>query len=281
MSVYNGNPYIDTAIKSVLKQTFDNFEFLIIDDASTDGSREKLERWRKRDDRIRLVYHSENRGLGYSLREGVRKARGDWIARMDDDDISLADRLERQVSYLAEHPEVDILSGWAIDCNETGEPLRIRQVPTSHEQIVQLLWTIPIVHPAVVFRRESILEAGSYSPDLRRRQDYDLWFRCASEGHRFANLPEPLIYYRFTDDYYKKNDLNTALDQVKIGWRGCRRVGAGPIAYLGVLAPLVRALLPRPLSKLLQDFLHRFDPRSQKDEISDKIREKYLSGDNI
>ncbi|WP_103030328.1 glycosyltransferase [Salinibacter altiplanensis] len=279
MSVYNGLPYLDQAIESILGQTFSEFEFLIIDDASGDGSREVLKDWAKRDRRIRLIFHDENRGLGYSLNEGVKEARGTWIARMDDDDISFPDRLERQVAYLDDHPNVDILSGWAIDCDADGKPLRLRQVPVSHGEIVRLIWTIPMIHPAVIFRREAVLEAGSYSKKLRRRQDYDLWFRCAAEGHRFDNLPEPLIYYRFTDNYYDKNDLSTAIEQVKIGWRGCRLVGAGPIAYIGVLAPLVRALLPRQLSKVLQYILQKFDPRSQKKGLSEDIRNQYLPDD--
>jgi hypothetical protein len=138
-----------------------------------------------------------------------------------------------------------------------------------------------MIHPAVMFHRDAILEVGSYSRQLRRRQDYDLWFRCAAEGLRFANLAEPLIFYRFTDDYFDKNDLDTALDQVKIGWRGCWLVGAGPIAYLGVLAPLIRALLPQPLSKVMQKVLNKFDPRSEQDAIPEAIRRKYLSDDGI
>lgn len=279
MSVYNGLPYLRQAIASIIDQTFAEFEFLIIDDGSTDGSREVLKAWADRDERIRLIFHKENWGLGYSLNEGVRAASAPWIARMDDDDISLPDRLERQVAYLDEHTDVDILSGWAIDCNADDKPLRLRQVPVSHEEILRLIWTIPMIHPAVIFRREAILDVGSYSAELRRRQDYDLWFRCAAEGLRFANLPEPLIYYRFTDNYYNKNDLDTALDQVKIGWRGCRLVGAGPIAYIGVLAPLVRALLPQQLSKGLQKLLHKFDPRAQQSGIPEDIKKEYLSSE--
>jgi glycosyltransferase involved in cell wall biosynthesis len=263
MSVYNGLPYLEKAISSILEQSFIDFEFLIIDDGSTDGSREILKKWSHRDERIRLLLHSKNKGLGHSLAEGVEEARAPWIARMDDDDIAFPHRLERQVQYIEENPSIDILSGWAIDIDAHGEPIRLRQVPTSHEDIVRLIWTIPVIHPAVLFRRESIQRVGSYSSALRRRQDYDLWFRCAAAGLRFANIPEPLIYYRFTDDYYSKNDLRTALDQVQIGWKGCRMVGAGPVAYVGVMAPLVRALLPKQLSKFLQHLLQKFDPRQE------------------
>ena len=279
MSVYNGLPYLSKAVESICEQTYKNFEFLIIDDASTDGSRLILEERARQDDRIRLITHKKNRGLGYSLHEGVREAKGKRVARMDDDDVSLQARLEKQMSYLAANPQVDVLGGWAIECDENEAPMRIRRCPTSHDKIVDLVWAIPFIHPTVVFKRDAILEAGSYDSDLRRRQDYDLWFRCVDAGLRFANLPEPLIKYRFTDDYYKKNNLEVAIDQVKIGWRGCRLVGAGPIAYAGVLAPLVRAILPRKLSMVMQKLLNEFDPRNQEHKPVKAGLKKHLSDD--
>ena len=261
MSVYNGRPFLSRAIDSVNNQTFEDFEFLIIDDASTDGSLEVIRDWCTRDGRIRVIENKVNRGLGYCLKRGVKEARAPLVARMDDDDVSLPHRLERQVTYLSEHPEVDVVSSWAIDCDAEEKPIRIRQCPISHEEICRLIWTIPFIHPAVMFRQSAIIKVGSYDPSLRRRQDYDLWFRCAAAGLRFANIPEPLIKYRFTGDYYRKNDWRVALEQVRIGWRGCNLVGAGPIAYLGVTAPLVRALLPGPVQQLAHRAMNRFDPR--------------------
>lgn len=263
MSVYNGIEYLDEAIESIVNQTFSEFEFLIIDDASTDGSRERLEDWADRDERIRLLFHEENHGLGYSLNEGVRKARGTWIARMDDDDISMPDRLERQMAYVSRCPKVDILGGWALECDADGEVQRTREFPTDHEDIVRLVWTCPIQHTTVLFKREAIQRAGSYNPNLRRRQDYDLWFRCVDAGLRFRNLAKPLIYYRITDAYYENNDISVALSQVAIGWRGCKRLGAPLRAYIGVVAPLVRALLPKSAAKGVQKFIQKWNPRSQ------------------
>lgn len=268
MSVYNGRPYLEEAIESIINQTFTEFEFLIIDDASTDGSRELLKEWDAKDERIRLILHDQNRGLGYALAEGVEAACGKWIARMDDDDIACPNRLQKQLKFVEENPGIDILGGWAVEIDTDGNPTRLRQVPISHEDIVRLIWTIPVIHPTVMFRRRAIQQVGSYDIALRRRQDYDLWFRCAAAGLRFANIPEPLIHYRFTDNYYEKNDLSTALDQVRIGWRGCCLTGASPIAYIGVMAPLIRALLPRRLSKWLQELLNKFDPRKENKGMS-------------
>jgi len=261
MSVYNGRPYLQTAVESILDQTYRDYEFLIVDDASTDGSRSKLKAWADRDDRIRLVLHDENRGLGYSLHEGVKKARGEWVARMDADDFALPERLETQMSYLQKYPSVDVLGSWAVDIDESGSRLRRRAYPIEHKEIARLIWTNPLVHPTVVFRRLSILDIGSYDPTIRKRQDYELWFRCLEGGLRFGNVPKILLGYRFTGEYYERNDVQVAWDQAKMGWQGCWRIGASPLAYLGVGVPLVRTLLPRFMNRFLHRQLHRVDPR--------------------
>jgi glycosyltransferase involved in cell wall biosynthesis len=261
MSVYNGLPYLGQAVESILDQTFSDFEFLIIDDASTDGSRERLKKWTNRNERIRLILHNKNRGLGYSLHEGVKKARGNWIARMDADDISFPDRLEKQLAYVEEHSSIDILGTWALDIDGEGTPLRQRTYPVDHAEIARLIWTNPLVHPTVMFRKSAVQAAGSYDPDVRKRQDYELWFRCLEEGLCFGNVPEILLRYRFTEEYYERNDLQVAWNQAKIGWEGCWRVGASPIAYLGVGTPVLRALLPRRMNRFFHKQLRRVDPR--------------------
>ena len=268
MSVYNGRPYLSKAIRSISEQTYEDFEFLIIDDASTDGSLSVLERWARRDDRIRILRHETNRGLGYSLHEGVREARGDWIVRMDGDDVALPERIERQLSHLSVHPSVDILGTWAVDVDQEGKPIRKRRYPTTHEDITRLIWTNPIVHPTAMLRKSAIQEVGSYDPTVEKRQDYELWFRCLEGGLRFGNLPEVLLKYRFTGDYYKRNGLKVAWDQAKMGWRGCWRVGASPLSYLGVSIPLLRSLLPHSINAFAHRQLHRVDPRRTETDLN-------------
>ena len=265
MSVYNAGDYLDHAIRSILEQTYDDFEFLIVDDASTDRSRTRLQDWSERDDRIRLFLKDVNEGLGQALHDGVNMAQAPLIARMDGDDIAEPDRLKKQVAYFEEHPETHILGTWALDIDEEGREKQYRRYPTEHEEIVRLIWTNPLVHPSVMMRKEAIQRVGSYDPEVRKRQDYELWFRCVARGLRFANYPEALLRYRFTGDYYDRNDLRVAWGQAKIGWQGCRRVGASPMAYLGVAVPLIRSLLPRALNAGLHKLLHRVDPRRDDD----------------
>jgi glycosyltransferase involved in cell wall biosynthesis len=265
MSVYNGEDYLDAAIDSILGQTYEDFEFLIVDDASTDGSRACLQHWAEQDDRIRLVLKDVNEGLGQALHDGVNMAKAPLIARMDGDDIAEPGRLRKQVAYFEEHPETDILGTWALDIDEEGREKQYRRYPTEHEEIVRLIWTNPLVHPSVMMRKEAVQSVGSYDPDVRKRQDYELWFRCVAGGLRLANYPEALLRYRFTGDYYDRNDLRVAWGQAKIGWQGCRRVGTSPMAYLGVAVPLLRSLLPRALNAGLHKLLHRVDPRRDDD----------------
>lgn len=261
MSVYNGLPYLKEAIDSILQQTFSDFEFLIIDDASTDGSSQLLAEYAERDRRIRILTNQKNRGLGYSLARGVEVATTPWIARMDADDIAVPDRLQLQMDYVKEHPDVDILGGYLGFINDQGKFLFKKPVPTSHEEIYRLIWTNPFSHITVLFRREAILRVGSYSDRTHRSEDYELWFRCAREGVIFANLPVILTYYRFSENNLKRNPFRVLRERVVIGWRGCRLVGASPIAYLGVTVPFFIGLLPPKFGVKMYRWSKIFDPR--------------------
>ncbi len=261
MSVYNGIPHLQEAVDSILSQSFTNFEFMIIDDCSTDGSRELIEELSKKDNRIRVIVNSSRKGLGSNLKKGVKLAKTQWIARMDADDISMPDRLEKQYNFATENPDVDIIGSWAMDINENGTDIGLRKVPVMDEQIIKYIWSCPIIHPTAFMRRESLLMAGSYG-DEKRRQDYALWFRCAKAGLGFANIPEPLLKYRFSDEYFRKNNLNALIDQVKIGWNGCRLVKASPIAYVGVAVPLIKGILPMKCGMAISAVLKKFDPRN-------------------
>ncbi|SDZ46595.1 Glycosyl transferase family 2 [Evansella caseinilytica] len=261
MSVYNDKKYLCKSIESILNQTFENFEFLIIDDASTDGSREILEGYAKIDPRIKLICNKNNKGLSYNLAEGTSLAKAPWIARMDADDISVKDRLAIQMQYVKEHPEIDVLGSYVIDIDDEENELEVRKVPITHEKIANLIWTCPFIHPTVLFKKASIIKAGSYDPKLRRRQDYDLWFRCLEANLKLGNIDKPLLYYRYTDAYYQKNNLKVQLQQAKMGFAGARRVKAKPIAYVGITVTLIKGILPYHIRKPISKLLKRVDPR--------------------
>lgn len=261
MSVFNGAAHVHESIESILAQTYSQFEFLIIDDASTDATAEVLLSFAAKDSRVRIVQNKENLGLGASLRLGVLQASGIWIARMDADDIAFPDRLEKQLRYLHRHPEVDVLGTWAYDVDDHGGVAGLRTVPVDPAQIARLVWANPFIHSTVVFKRSSVLSVGSYDPSLAKRQDYDLWFRCVAARLRLANLPMPLLKYRLSEAHYRRNRWTVAKAHVRVGWAGCRRVRAPMIAYLGVLAPLLKSVVPPAAGPLIHRLLKRADPR--------------------
>lgn len=202
-----------------------------------------------------------NVGLGRALREGLGFCKYELVARMDADDIIEPSRFTKQVKLLDENKEIDIVGTMAWDIDESGNAVSLRRVPEKDGQIKELLWTCPIIHPSVMFRKSKVLEAGSYSTHLRRRQDYELWFRCAKNGCNFHNIQEPLIRYRVTDDSHKRNSLSVAWEQYKIGLNGVKTLELGWRARVGVLYPVIKAAMPLPVRKALIKLVRRFDPR--------------------
>ncbi|MFF2910154.1 glycosyltransferase family 2 protein [Paenibacillus sp. NPDC057934] len=191
MSAYNTRPYIKNAVESILNQTCRDFEFLIIDDCSTDGTLEYLQSLE--DPRIRLITHATNKGLVHCLNEGLDLSTGEYIARMDSDDISAPHRFETQLRYMESHPEVGVL-GTFITLFHNGE---LVSKPTSHEDIrCWQLFYCCVGHPTV-FMRSSVLKEHDihYNPGFKHAEDYEFWSRL-SELTRIENLPEYLFSYR-------------------------------------------------------------------------------------
>lgn len=198
MSVYNGSQYLREAVDSILNQTFTNFEFIIIDDCSTDNSWEILTNFADRDARIVLIKNQENCGLTKSLNKGLDIARGEYIARQDDDDVSYLDRLHKQVAYLDSHPSIAFVSTGVDYINENGNFLW-NYIPEVDP--VALRWNLffknTIRHSTAFWRRELInQEVGDYDSSFTYSQDYDLWIRIA-EKFLIATLPEALVKLRW------------------------------------------------------------------------------------
>lgn len=198
MSVYNGERFLVQAIDSILGQTFGDFEFLILDDGSTDGTPDIIRGHAARDPRIRPIIR-ENRGLIASLNELLGAAHAPIVARMDADDISLPERFARQVAFLDANPDYGVVGCWTEDIDEDGGPYRLtgRDHPQDHDTFLKHIehgWPL-ICHPAAMFRRDIVLAVGGYHAAFRHCEDYDLWLRLASVT-RLASIPERLIRYR-------------------------------------------------------------------------------------
>lgn len=265
LPVYKGGKHFRQAVESILSQTYADFEFLIVMDGSDEQTRDAVEEYRTADRRVRVVDQARRMGLGWSLHQGVLRASGQWVARMDGDDVAHPDRLRIQVHYLSAKPDVHILGTQAIDIDEDGNILGERRVPTEHAAIRRILpYANPVIHPSVMFRRSAILRVGSYNPNLRNLEDYDLWFRCMAAGLRFENLDLPLLYYRVGRDYFSKKGWEYRRTELAVRIAGCRRLRCHYWGYLGVAVPLALfawSLIPVHLGRHAYKLARLLDPR--------------------
>lgn len=192
MSVYNSKAWLREAIASILAQTFTDFEFIIINDGSTDGSLEIIKSFS--DPRIVLV-DQENAGLPAALNRGIQLAKASLIARMDADDVSLPERLQIQLDFLRQNPEIIAIGSAAVYIDESGRDIAPVQMPCSHAEILAYLPESPFIHPTVVFRKEFFNLAQGYPVEFLGAQDAVLFNRMARLG-KMANLSECLLRYR-------------------------------------------------------------------------------------
>lgn len=203
MPVYNGEKYIREAIDSILNQTFTDFEFLIINDGSTDQSAAII--LSCLDSRVRLIQNKANMGLISSLNKGLEVAQGKYIARMDADDISHPQRLEKQVRFLGEHLEVGVCGTWLQIFSNFKKSLW--KPPTDYSEIKsQMIFESVIYHPTVMMRASLIKKNKLfYDDDFIHAEDYEFWLRC-SRSFPLANIDEVLLYYRVHENQVSKEN---------------------------------------------------------------------------
>lgn len=195
MPVYNGEKYLVEAIDSILAQTFTNFEFIIIDDGSTDDSLRVLREYQKRDARIRLITR-ENRNLATTLNDIINLAQGRWIARMDQDDIAMPHRFKRQLEWL-ESTDADICGSW-VQFFGTSDKRILKHAQADEAIKMELLFGATFAHPTVMMRA-CLVKKLQYDKKWEKCEDYDLWERAARAGWKMTNVPEVLLSYRQHD----------------------------------------------------------------------------------
>jgi len=194
LPVYNGGLYLAEALDSILTQTYRNFELIIINDGSTDHSKELLSKYCKLDDRIKVSTHSKNQGIVSSLNEGLKKCHGKYIFRMDADDIMLPLRLDKQINYMDAHPNCVACGTWIKVLTKQNY---VWSPPTSDEDIkTALFFECVIAHPSACIRKE-VLEKNQifYNQEYIYVEDYYLWINLSKFGE-LANIPEVLLFYR-------------------------------------------------------------------------------------
>lgn len=194
MPVYNAEKYLAEAIESILNQSFDDFEFIIIDDASTDTSSAIIHSYN--DSRIRYYKNEQNLGISQTLNRGIDLARADWIARMDADDISFPNRLEKQCEYISKHPDSGMIFTWVQVITNDKKKIDIERFKPEH-YYYNLTFECWIYHPTVVYKKASVIRAGKYATPYS--EDFELFWQI-SRHDKIICVPQVLLYYRLSDE---------------------------------------------------------------------------------
>ncbi len=196
MSCYNASHFLDESVASVLHQTFTEFEFIAIDDGSRDDTAAILHRYAKRDSRM-VVIQKDNTGLADSLNVGIHVARGQWIARLDADDIALPTRLAAQIAFVHSRLQTVLVGSGFIEIDQIGRPVKTHRYPRRHQMLMNNLKGLSrfFPHSSAMFRSDLVRQIGGYNIRFQKSQDRDLWLRLAEHG-RIACLRTPLVKVR-------------------------------------------------------------------------------------
>lgn len=254
MGIYNSNqePILRLAVESILNQTLQNFEFIICDDGSIDGTYELVYQLTQCDKRVILLKNEKNKGLAFSLNRCLELAKGKYIARMDADDISSIDRLEKQISFLEKYQEYSMVGCNADLINDQG--IWGRRIYKKNPTKKDFLFNSPFMHPTILIRREVLISLNGYrvAKETLRMEDYDLFMRMYASGYKGCNLQKFLYQFREDQDTYKRRKYKYRFHEVIIRYQGFKKLGMLLIGIPYVLKPLIVGLIPHALLKKLR-----------------------------
>lgn len=259
MPVYNSEKYLREAIESILNQTYKNFEFVIINDGSTDGSSEIIEYYRERDVRIDVINYTKPHGYGGEVASSlaIKKCKGKYIAKMDSDDISLHDRLEKQVNFLDKNPDIFLVGGQAFVIDGGGNVVGTRRNPCSYSGIFESFYLKNcFIHPTVMFRNSSF-EDNFYRTDFKYFNDYSTWYRCLLSGKKMVNLPDYLLKYRVHDNNTTYTNVKPKYEENYKIKQHYLRVGNFNVRWTYRIIIYIQLMAVRLLSERLIVYLYR------------------------
>ncbi len=244
MGIYNCADTLPEAIESVLNQTHSNLELILCDDGSSDNTYEVAGEYAKKDSRIVLLKNEKNMTLGPTLNRCLAVATGDYCARMDGDDVSAPDRLEKQVRFLEEHREFDCVGTYMLIYGTD----KVRTLPEFPE-IDRLAQSNPCCHASIVMRTAVYKELGGYSadPKVERIEDVDLFWRFYLSGHKAANILEPLYIVRENPYTYRRRKARFSLNVSLYLFKRCKEANLSKSSYLYCLKPVLAAVIPKRL----------------------------------
>lgn len=256
MGIYNSDSadILKRAIDSILNQTFDDFEFIICEDGSTNNTYHIIEELISNDNRCVLLQNKTNKGLTYSLNKCLSRCTGEYIARMDADDISEPNRFEKQVEFLNRNEEYAFCGSIINKFDETGIycTLKMKEKPLKTD----FFWSNPFVHPSIMIKKAALLDVKGYR-DIKkteRCEDYDLWFRLYEHGYKGYNIQECLLNYYEGRDSFLKRKYKYRINEAKVRLEGYSRLNLLPKGYLYVIKPLIVGFIPNLIKKRIWKF---------------------------
>ncbi|MEC2159784.1 glycosyltransferase [Virgibacillus halodenitrificans] len=257
MGVYNGEKYLHDAVLSILNQTFKDFELIICDDGSSDKSLEIINDFRKQDKRVVLLRNQRNIGLASSLNKCIEVAKGKYIARMDCDDLSLEDRFEKQVVFLENNPDIDIVGG-QVNLFDGDGIYGVRKLEHSYNKINVFKRTF-FIHPTVMMRREILISVGGYTvaPYTYRTEDYDLWCKLCEKGYKGYILNEILLNYREDKNAYSKKKFKYRIDSLRLRRKWYKKLNISIKYSPFIFKPIFAGLVPRLIMHRYHKWLSR------------------------
>lgn len=252
MGVYNCEMTLKAAVESIQRQTYGDWELIICDDGSSDGTYDVAEHLSKKDLRITVFRNEINKGLNITLNRCFAASKGDYIARMDGDDECLPDRFQKQIDFLESHPEYGFVSTPMILFDERGEWGRTLpiEIPTAEQVVTE----VPFAHAPVMFRRECLERVHGYTEDRRmlRVEDINLWIKLYTAGYRGYNLQEPLYRMRNDKNAFHRRKYRYRINSTYVRLRGCRELHLGFRAYLKAFKPMIAGIVPTGIRQYIR-----------------------------
>lgn len=254
MGVYNDEKYVNEAIDSILNQTLTNFEFIICNDCSTDKSYNIIKSYADKDERIILINNPVNMGLAQSLNNCISIAKADYLARMDSDDVSIANRLEIEYFHMVNNPNITVLGTQVNYINNNGVTFKTSSLKNLKPKKKDIVKKVCVIHPTVMMKKNKVIEVGMYSSNelTTRAEDYDLWCKLSSINCEFEILDEVLFNYREDIDGLKKRRYKFRIQECKLKFYWIKQSNMNPLYYAYAVKPLIVGVIPKNILKIIR-----------------------------
>lgn len=255
MGVHNLSDNYMKAINSIIEQTYKNWEFIICNDGSSDDTMNKLDKIAQKDNRIIIIENKNNKGLAYSLNKCIEVSKGEYIARMDDDDISKATRIQTEVDFLDANPQYAFVST-DYDIDNGHQIISKARTLVEEPSKYDFLWTSPFLHPATMFRKKALKSINNYrvAYETIRAEDYDLYIRLYANNFIGYNIPQKLFVYHVSDASMKKRKYKFRIYESIVRAKGFKLLKISFIKSVPyIIKPLIVGLIPKKILKKIQE----------------------------